>query len=44
MWEQPSHKLGRKFVGDAASHAYPALFNSFSEERITAALGESGAH
>jgi hypothetical protein len=44
LWEQPSHKLGSKFVGDAASFAYPALYSSFTEERITAAIGASVGH
>jgi hypothetical protein len=39
LWEQPSHRLGRKFGGDAASYAYPALYRNFTEERVTAAIG-----
>jgi hypothetical protein len=39
LWEQPSHKLGRKFGGDAASYAYPALYSTFADQRITAAVG-----
>jgi hypothetical protein len=40
LYEQPSHRLGRKFGGDAASYAYPALYSTFTDERITAAIGE----
>lgn len=39
LWQQPSHRLGRKFGGDAASHAYPALFSTFTDERLAAAIG-----
>jgi hypothetical protein len=38
-WEQPSHRLGRKFVGDAASYDFPALYSTFTEERVAAAIG-----
>jgi hypothetical protein len=40
LWEQPSHKLGAKFGGDAASYAYPALYSTFTEGRVAAAIGE----
>jgi hypothetical protein len=39
LWEQPSHRLGRKFGGDAASFAYPALYSTFTEEHVAAAIG-----
>jgi hypothetical protein len=39
LWEQPSHRLGRKFGGDAASFAYPALYGIFTEERVAGAIG-----
>lgn len=44
LWQQPSHKLGAKFWGDAASYAYPALYSTFTEERVAAAIGETAWH
>jgi hypothetical protein len=44
LWQQPSHKLGRKFGGDASSYAYPALYSTFTEERVAAAIGETAWH
>jgi hypothetical protein len=41
LWEQPSHRLGRKFAGDASTYAYPALYSTFTKECVTAALGET---
>jgi hypothetical protein len=40
LWEQPSHRLGRKFGSDAASYAYPALYSLFTKEWVTASIGE----
>jgi hypothetical protein len=39
LWEQPSHRLGRKFGGDAAIFAYPALYGTFMEERVAGVIG-----